>query len=160
MIELFIKGIAIPQGRPRARVFTMGNHPKVSMYDPKPSKDWKAEIAKQAQSWLSERAKEAREFLEAAGKSVPGPMGNHELFKGPLKMELVFYMLKPKSYPKSVVHHTKKPDIDNLAKAVSDGLNGIFYKDDSQIVDLRIRKMYCEDSPGVRVKISVVDAPF
>ena len=38
----------------------------------------------------------------------------------------------------------KKPDIDNIAKAVLDALNSVAYRDDTQIVDLQIRKQYSE----------------
>lgn len=37
-----------------------------------------------------------------------------------------------------------KPDTDNIAKAVLDALNGIAYKDDSQVVELSVRKRYGE----------------
>lgn len=35
----------------------------------------------------------------------------------------------------------KKPDVDNIAKCM-DGLNGIVWRDDAQVVDLRIVKRY------------------
>lgn len=38
----------------------------------------------------------------------------------------------------------KKPDIDNIAKAVLDALNSVAYRDDIQIVELQIRKQYSE----------------
>ena len=37
---------------------------------------------------------------------------------------------------------TKKPDVDNIAKAVADALNGIAYKDDAQVTDLSVKKRY------------------
>lgn len=37
-----------------------------------------------------------------------------------------------------------KPDCDNIAKAVLDALNGIAYKDDSQVADLVVRKRFGE----------------
>lgn len=40
----------------------------------------------------------------------------------------------------------KKPDADNIAKAVCDALNGIAYDDDSQIVELNVEKKYAETS--------------
>jgi len=40
--------------------------------------------------------------------------------------------------------HTKKPDLDNVAKAVIDGMNGIIFKDDSQITSLHVTKVYAE----------------
>lgn len=33
-------------------------------------------------------------------------------------------------------------DLDNMAKAVLDGLNGVMYKDDRQIVELTVRRSY------------------
>ena len=40
------------------------------------------------------------------------------------------------------IHSDKRPDIDNLAKAVIDGLNGIAFNDDAQIADLHVTKKY------------------
>lgn len=37
-----------------------------------------------------------------------------------------------------------KPDTDNIAKAVLDALNGVAYKDDSQVTELSVRKRYGE----------------
>lgn len=51
---------------------------------------------------------------------------------------------------------TKKPDADNIAKVVLDALNGVAYRDDSQIVRLMVKKEYGEES-GLRVQISEVD---
>jgi Holliday junction resolvase RusA-like endonuclease len=50
---------------------------------------------------------------------------------------------------------TKKPDLDNVLKVIADSLNGMAYRDDSQIVDCRIRKFY-SDIPRVYVEISEV----
>lgn len=45
-----------------------------------------------------------------------------------------------------------KPDLDNIAKAIADSLNGVAYHDDSQIVFMSVGKLYGE-KPCVRVKI-------
>jgi Holliday junction resolvase RusA-like endonuclease len=37
---------------------------------------------------------------------------------------------------------TKKPDADNICKAVCDAMNGIVYKDDAQVVSLHFTKRY------------------
>ena len=42
------------------------------------------------------------------------------------------------------IRPTKKPDMDNVVKAIADSLNGIAYRDDTQIVDCQIRKFYGE----------------
>ena len=39
---------------------------------------------------------------------------------------------------------TGKPDVDNLAKLVGDALNGIVWRDDAQIVDLHVSKIYAD----------------
>lgn len=38
--------------------------------------------------------------------------------------------------------YTSKPDVDNIAKIILDSLNGLAYKDDSQISTLSIIKQY------------------
>lgn len=56
----------------------------------------------------------------------------------------------PKSYPKYKTaqlicgynNYDKKPDCDNLAKIILDSLNGIAYKDDSQVTSLHVSKEY------------------
>lgn len=55
------------------------------------------------------------------------------------------------------IRPTTKPDIDNVEKAVFDGLNGVTWKDDVQVVDVRKGKRY-SDTPGVRVEIVPVEA--
>lgn len=47
--------------------------------------------------------------------------------------------------------HTKKPDLDNVLKAIKDGLNGIVWKDDSQVAILRECRKGYSDKPGVVV---------
>lgn len=47
----------------------------------------------------------------------------------------------------------KKPDLDNIVKCVLDSLNGIAYRDDSQVVELFVRKFY-DEIPRVEVWIS------
>jgi Holliday junction resolvase RusA-like endonuclease len=46
---------------------------------------------------------------------------------------------------------TNKPDADNVLKAIKDGLNGIVWVDDSQVVEVRVSKKY-GTSPGVYVE--------
>lgn len=57
------------------------------------------------------------------------------------------------------IYPTSKPDIDNVIKAVYDGLNGVVWRDDVQVVDGRQRKRYAA-TPGVRVEIWELDVPL
>ncbi len=49
------------------------------------------------------------------------------------------------------IQHTKRPDLDNVVKAIKDGCNGVAWKDDSQVVSLSARKIY--GPPSVEVEI-------
>lgn len=83
-----------------------------------------------------------------------------EMFEGPIKVIMSFQMPIPESFTKKRKQaimdgdnrHTSIPDLDNLAKAVLDALNGIAFKDDSQISSMRLAKYY-SSYPGVRLKI-------
>lgn len=48
---------------------------------------------------------------------------------------------------------TAKPDIDNVAKSVLDGLSGIVYQDDKQVIELSVRKHYAA-AAAVQVHIT------
>lgn len=48
---------------------------------------------------------------------------------------------------------TKRPDWDNIGKIVSDALNKIAYRDDSQVVECTVSKHY-SDHPKITVIIS------
>ena len=50
------------------------------------------------------------------------------------------------------IRPTKKPDADNVCKVICDSLNGVAYRDDTQIVDCMVRKFYGE-VPRVLVTI-------
>lgn len=44
------------------------------------------------------------------------------------------------------INYTKKPDGDNIAKIILDSLNGLVYKDDSQVSALLVLKDYGEEN--------------
>ena len=54
-----------------------------------------------------------------------------------------------------VIRPTKKPDADNVLKAVCDGINGVVWHDDTQAVDVTLRKRY-GPVPGVWVFVRQV----
>lgn len=125
LYQWHVVGLPKAQGRPKfARI---GNH--VRAYDPQTSRDWKELVKLQI---ISTRP--------AA------------ILDGPLKLVVNFRLPRPKSLPKRVLWHTKKPDVDNLVKAVKDAMKGIVYRDDSQVVALYVTKRY-DAEPGVCIRL-------
>lgn len=77
--------------------------------------------------------------------------------EGALKLTITAYFEIPKSTTKrtreemlnGTVKPTKKPDADNIAKVICDALNGVAYKDDTQITLLTVHKEYTNGEPCV-----------
>lgn len=75
--------------------------------------------------------------------------GNNKL-KNNIEAEIKAYYPIPKSVSKKLYNEMetetypvdKKPDCDNIAKAILDSLNNIAYNDDSQIYKLTVEKYY------------------
>lgn len=90
-----------------------------------------------------------------------------EFLEGELHCDIDCYFSIPKSKSEKIkdkmrdfkIRPTKKPDLDNLAKAVLDSLNKVAYEDDGQIVTLGIKKFY-SDQPRVEVTLSETDLEF
>ncbi len=108
-------------------------------------------------AYTPEKTQEYEEYIKACWIAKFGcicPSGE------PLKVDIVFYMQIPKRANKKQrtemiegrIRHMKKPDTDNLIKAVLDALNGIAYKDDSQIYKITAEKKYSENA---RTEISI-----
>ena len=79
---------------------------------------------------------------------------------GPLALDLTLFVAIPKSTTKrdrariveGSYHPTKKPDLDNVLKAITDAMNGIVYEDDAQIVRITTAKVY-SDTPRAEVSV-------
>lgn len=82
-------------------------------------------------------------------------------FTGPIRMEIDIVCPVPASWSKvrqrralaGEIMPTVKPDGDNVEKAVKDGINGVVYRDDVQVVRDIKGKNYGE-VPGVHVIIT------
>ena len=136
-IELTIPGKPVAQGRPR--FYRRGNF--VVATDPKASKVYKADI-----QYLAQKHKE--------DNNISG------LLDGPLGLDVMAYFPCPKSRwrktkPRTEEHHAKRPDADNVAKSIKDGLTGVFYHDDSQISELIIRKRIAAQGEAPRIEVSL-----
>ncbi|MCZ0853544.1 RusA family crossover junction endodeoxyribonuclease, partial [Brevibacillus laterosporus] len=62
---------------------------------------------------------------------------------------------KKENAEKGRLRPVTKPDVDNYVKGVKDALNHLIYKDDSQVVDLKVSKFYSEE-PRVEVIITEI----
>lgn len=84
--------------------------------------------------------------------------------EGSVKATITAYYKIPKSYSKKRIKAineglelpTKKPDVDNIAKIILDSLNGIAYKDDSQIVNLTVIKKYTDGIERVMLELEEI----
>lgn len=130
---IIIEGKPEPQLRPRAT--RIGN--SIRLYDPKTTKDYKNYVK------LSAKQQWTKKPLEGA-----------------LTVNMDIYRQIPKSTSKKrrklkndkEIRPIVKPDIDNYTKGILDSLNGIVWKDDSQVVSLVANKYY-SDNPRVEIEV-------
>ena len=133
MIAIHIPGEPIGKGRPR-----LG---KWHTYTPEKTQRWE-----QAAAWEARR--------QYQGEPLEGPVG----------LTVVAEFGIPSSWPKwkrkqaedGMVAHITKPDASNVLKAVEDALQGIAFRDDSQIASVMIDKWYGK-KPGVTLEVRAID---
>jgi Holliday junction resolvase RusA-like endonuclease len=58
----------------------------------------------------------------------------------PVKITISFFMPRPKTVKRA--YPSVAPDLDKLVRAVLDGLTGVAYEDDGQVVQIHARKLY------------------
>ena len=124
-----------PQGKARPRVTRNGT------YTPEKTKEY-------------EKAVQWAYMMQAQGAMFPDVS---------LMVVIDAYYPIPKSATKKkhermqdgLIRPKVKPDLDNVAKAVCDALNGQAYRDDAQIAALYVRKWY-DEKPRVEVQIRTV----
>lgn len=71
-----------------------------------------------------------------------------------VKVTLLFCLSQPKSSTRR--YPTTKPDLDKLTRAVLDALTGVAYKDDSQVCQLDVQKVYTHGEAGVYITVTGV----
>ena len=134
-MKIEIPGDPVAQGRPR--FYRIGNG--VRVVDPAKSRAWK----KHAQTHMMQQYKQSP--IESGTPVVivvnvffPCPKSDHR-----------------KRNPPKRRWHTKRPDLDNVIKAVKDAGTGFLWYDDSQIVEIHATKLICaqDESPRVEVRV-------
>lgn len=128
-----------PQGKGRPRVGNIAG--KARMFTPAKTVAYEGLVAHAAQA----------------------AMHDSQPFAGPCRIELDVLCAVPASWSAKKraqalagdIRPAKKPDADNVLKAVCDGLNGVVWRDDVQVVEWAGRKLYAE-TPGVRVRVAAL----
>ena len=95
--------------------------------------------------------KKVRESFKAEKGYIPEPI------ESPIWINIVLYYAIPKHLAKKTreamlagkILPTIKPDADNCAKSILDALNGFYYKDDKQVVLMRVQKLYGETAKAI-----------
>lgn len=85
-------------------------------------------------------------------------------YAGPVRLVIYIGLPIPASWSQKrqsaaaagLIGATKKPDADNVVKALKDGMNGVVYVDDGQVVDLIVSKRYTR-TPCARVEAIELD---
>lgn len=84
-----------------------------------------------------------------------------KVLEGRIKVSIIAYFSIPKTTKKADINEmlennispTKKPDIDNIVKAILDSMNKFAFKDDNQITKLEVEKKYSlEDKVYVKIE--------
>jgi Holliday junction resolvase RusA-like endonuclease len=125
-IMFTIYGEPVPKGRPRFS--TRGKFPVA--YTPEKTKNYESDV----------------------GMMAKAAMGASEPLEGALEAFIYVTFAVPASYSKKRTEaclsgqekHTKKPDLDNVVKAVLDGMSDIVFLSDSQITSIHATKVYGE----------------
>jgi crossover junction endodeoxyribonuclease RusA len=69
----------------------------------------------------------------------------------PIIITMRFRVKKPKTVKRD--YPTVAPDLDKYIRAVNDGLTGVAFNDDSQVIHITASKVY-SDNPGVDIEVS------
>lgn len=81
-----------------------------------------------------------------------------EPFQGPVKVSIWATFEPPASWSKKKTAdhinrpHTQRPDLDNIEKAILDGLNRIAFADDGQVAEVEKRKYW---GPSAKTVVTV-----
>ena len=136
-IDFFVSGV--PKAQPRVKAFVRGGH--AGVYTPDSAESWKQAVRQEA--------------VANAPESV---------IAAPIRVHLEFFLKRPKAHfgrdgypkPNHPNAHAKKPDLDNLIKAVTDAITDTqrVWIDDSQVYEITARKIYGLNWTGCRVAIN------
>ena len=85
------------------------------------------------------QGKKLKDWREAVKKAAEDNYQG-DLIEGPVELQVIFYITKPKTVKREFP--TVPADLDKLIRAIGDALSGSVYKDDSQIISITADKRY------------------
>jgi len=135
IVEILIHGAAAPQGS---------------------KTPWGSEANPRTRPW--------RGSVAAAGAEAMGGTG---LLASAVSLEISFVFPRPKAHyrtgkrahelkPNAPTYMTSPPDVDKLVRAIADALQGVVYRNDSQVAQIVARKLY---GPSAYCQILIRDLP-
>lgn len=136
MLTFTVYGVAQPQGSSKAFVPKGWTRAIVTSANPK-NKGWRQLVA------------------EGASRALEG---RRSALQGPVRLQVDFFLPRPKSLPKGVQQHTKRPDADKLVRSVCDALSKVAWQDDSQVIEIHAKKQYAAvgDIPHATISVSEI----
>lgn len=107
-----------------------------------------------------------RSYEILVGRMATLAMRGHEPFTGALHLEMKAHFQIPISWPQSrrtdaingLVKPIGKPDLDNIIKSLTDGMQNIVYRDDAAIVSVNCSKVYSAGEPFVVATVKSIEA--
>lgn len=124
----------------------------------------RAKFARRGNFVTAYTPKETVQYENLVRLAAQDAMGTAEPFDQPMSLTVAIYLPIPQSWSKKkqdkaragLVGATKKPDADNVLKALKDGMNGVVYVDDARIIDVVLQKRYAT-APRVDVIALALD---
>lgn len=149
-IEFVVYGIAQPQGSSKAFGF------EVKGQDGRPvfNQQGKPMIRTIVTSDNPNMKEWRRLVADAAQRAIAATEG-FTLLTGAIAFDVLFELPRPQSLPKKVTAHLKKPDASKLLRSTEDALTGVLWRDDAQLVEVRIRKRYADTTSPACAHIAV-----
>lgn len=91
------------------------------------------------------------------------------LERHPVAVDITFYLKRPRGHYRTGAHENEvrasaprypksRPDVDKLARSTLDGLTGVMFDDDCQVITLTATKQYAPAAqhPGAVIRIRVL----
>ena len=97
-------------------------------------------------------------WRETIGWRAREAFGAERPWEGPVYLEVLFRLRRPKSVPPSERElPIVPPDVDKLLRAVADALQGIAYVEDKQVCTAHARKRYArpDEEPGCTISLAL-----